>query len=628
MANEALGNIMSRLSGIKSASGRRVMDEPDFLQNLQEEDTDVAGTAQPLPNFANFQTPQPNLPESDLGGELTSQSYDVRANVATPPEQEEGMGSSLRKLGANLWNSFKEGWTPGISDETRQRMGIPSPAQTPPIATAQVDAQEGLPPVTASQQQAPPLRAKPPESSGGIGGAISDYFNPTKRSEMAAYNKDLMQDARIKSQGNNPDEVRLAAQQQQNLTHDQKKALQEPWKYSAFGSAEQVANSPALSAEFKQITGMDFEPQIAAQVSQHEEAMKGVEDSLNGLNTQLSDQAEGIKQRILNNQTNDADKYFIGMALLMPLLIGGIFGKEAGLGALGGTAKGFADVLGGRQKSIREDEASLLDLSKQQSANQEKLSNIGLEKAKLGPALRKLLPEDPNAHLAGMREGVWENPETGEEVRGVEIKPGLIARPEFLASKEGKADMLKAANELSEVKTYVDEVNDLTEDVVKIVTQLDDPSFAWKGLTSILAGKSPTILAKMTQDVDVDGRRVNAGVALEEKLGFLANAYGMAKEIGQLDRAAQNHIKKIVENPTSTFLTPEDSLNQILEVRKLAQRGLVRGAANKGFYPEFVIRDMEQVNNPLFQGLNQAEDQKYNEQLKRKAFQGEMNYAQ
>ena len=115
---------------------------------------------------------------------------------------------------------------------------------------------------------------------------------------------------------------------------------------------------------------------------------------------------------------------------------------------------------------------------------------------------------------------------------------------------------------------------------------------------------------------------------MEEKLGFLANAYGMAKEIGQLDRAAQNHIKKIVENPTSTFLSPEDSLNQILEVRKLAQRGLVRGAANKGFYPEFVIRDMEQVNNPLFQGLNQSEDQKYNEQLKRKAFQGEMNYAQ
>jgi hypothetical protein len=628
MANEALGNVLSRLQGLKNVSGRRVKNEPDFLQNLQEEDTDVSGTAQPLPNFANFQTPTSNLPESDLGGELTAQSYDVRANTIQPDESQE-QGGFFSRLGQALADYVSPTKRAEMSERNAalfNRGQQQSVAQTPPIATAQVDMQEGLPPVTASEEA--PLRAKPPEQSPGIMGAISDYFNPTKRSQMGEYTQDLMQDSQLRAQGKNPDEIRNQAQQTQNLTHDQQKALQEPWKYAAFGSAEQVANSPALSAQFKQITGMDYEPQIAAQVSQHEEAMKGVEDSLNGLNTQLSDQAEQIKQRILNNQTNDADKYFIGMALLMPLLIGGIFGKEAGLGALGGAAKGFADVLGGRQKSMREDEASLLDLSKQQSANQEKLSNIGLEKAKLGPALRKMLPEDPNAHLAGMREGVWENPETGEEVRGVEIKPGLIARPEFLATKEGKADMLKAANELSEVKTYVDEVNDLTEDVINIVTQLDDPSFAWKGLTSILSGKSPTILAKMTQDVDVDGRKVNAGVALEEKLGFLANAYGMAKEIGQLDRAAQNHIKKIVENPTSTFLTPADSLNQILEVRKLAQRGLVRGAANKGFYPEFVIRDMEQVNNPLFQGLNQAEDQKYNEQLKRKAFQGEMNYAQ
>jgi hypothetical protein len=628
MANEALGNVLSRLQGLKNVSARRVKNEPDFLQNLQEEDTDVSGTAQPLPNFANFQTPTSNLPESDLGGELTPQSYDVRANTIQPDESQEqpGFFSKLGQALADYISPTKRAEMSERNSALFNRGQQQSVAQTPPIETAQVDMQEGLPPVTASQEA--PLRAQPPEQSSGIMGAISDYFNPTKRSQMGEYTKDLMQDAQIRGQGKNPDEVRLQAQETQNLTHDQKKAVQEPWKYAAFGSAEQVANSPALSAQFKQITGLDYEPQIAAQVAQHEEAMKGVEDSLNGLNTQLSDQAEGIKQRILNNQTNDADKYFIGMALLMPLLIGGIFGKEAGLGALGGAAKGFADVLGGRQKSIREDEASLLDLSKQQSANQEKLGNIGLEKAKLGPALRKMLPENPNAHLEGMREGIWENPETGEEVRGVEIKPGLIARPEFLATKEGKADMLKAANELSEVKTYVDEVNDLTEDVIKIVTQLEDPSFAWKGLTSILSGKSPTILAKMTQDVDVDGRKVNAGVALEEKLGFLANAYGMAKEIGQLDRAAQNHIKKIVENPTSTFLTPADSLNQILEVRKLAQRGLVRGAANKGFYPEFVIRDMEQVNNPLFQGLNESEDQKYNEQLKRKAFQGEMNYAQ
>ena len=627
MANEALGNMMSRLSGIKSASGRRVMDQPEFLQNLQEEDTDVTGTAPKLPNFANFQSPTPNLPEPDLGGELTSQSYDVRANSSPPPD--EGLGANLRKIGANLWNNFKAGWTPGISDETRQQMGIKPVAQTPPIETAQVDAQEQLPPVTASEQLSPkPLRSQPPEQSPGFWGAISDYVNPTKRNQMSDYNKELSQDAQILSQGGNPDEVRLGQQEQQNLTHEQQKAVQQPWQYSAYGSAEQVANSPALAAKFKEITGTDYEPQIAQQVQTYEEAMKGIEDIHNGLQTQLSTQAQGINQRILNNQTTENDKYFIGLALLMPLLVGGIFGKEAGLGALAGGAKGYADILGGRQKSIKEDEAALLDINKQQASNAEKLADIQLKKSQLGPSLRKALPEDPNAHLVGMQEAEWTDPETGETVRGVKIKPGLVARPEFLSSKEGKADMMKAANELSEVKTYVDEVNDLTEDVINIVSQLEDPSFAWKAMTNILTGKSPTILSKMSQDVMLDGRKVNAGIALEEKLGFLANAYGMAKDIGQLDRAAQNHIKKIIENPTSTFLTPEDALNQILEVRKLAQRGLVRGAANKGFYPEFIIRDLEEANNPLFQGLNQSEDEKYNEQLKRKAFQGEMNYAQ
>ena len=616
----SIGNVMHKLGGLKSVP-RRVKDPLEVLQNIETEDADVSGTAPPppqLPDFTNFLPTQPNTPESDLGGELTSQSYDVRANTVTPPEQNpqqspgfwSGLGSALH----DYVNPSKRREMREQNQAISQR--AQAAAQAPPVETDTVDLQQEI-----------PLRAKQPESSGGIGGAISDWVNPTKRDEMKAYNKDLLQDSQLRAQGKNPDEVRLQAQQEQNLTHDQKRALQDPWKYSAFGSAEQVANNPALSAEFKEITGIDFEPQITKKVAQHEEAMKGVEDSLNGLNTELSDQAEGIKQRILNNQTNDEDKYFIGMALLMPLIIGGIFGKEAGLGALGGTAKGFADVLEGRQKSIREDEGSLLDLSKQQSANQEKLSNIGLEKARLGQDLRKNLPQDPDSHLVGMREAEWEIPETGEKVRGVEVKPGLIARPEFVSSKEGKADMLKAANELSEVKTYVDELNYLTEDVIKIVNQIEDPNIAWKGLTALLAGKSPTILSKMTQDVDLDGRKVNAGVALEEKLGFLANAYGMAKEIGQLDRAAQNHIKKIIDNPASTFLTPKDSLNQVLEVRKLAQKGLVRGAANKGFYPEFIIRDMEKVNNPLFQGLNQSEDEKYNEQLKKKAFQGEMKYA-
>ncbi len=131
----------------------------------------------------------------------------------------------------------------------------------------------------------------------------------------------------------------------------------------------------------------------------------------------------------------------------------------------------------------------------------------------------------------------------------------------------------------------------------------------------------------MTEDVMFDGRMQNAGTLLEEKLGFLANAYGMAKEIGQLDRAAQAHIKKIIENPTSTLLTPRDALNQVLEVRKLAQKGLVENATNRGFYPQFIIKDLEERNSGLFGKLNQKDEDKQVAEIEKKLSQNEFNYA-
>lgn len=627
--NSSLGNVVTRLGGgLRKISSKRVMPGAEFLEDLDNYDTDVSGTAQELPNFANFLPPSQNQPESDLGGELTAQSYDVRANVANPPPQDEGMGSTLRKLGASLWDSFKQGWTPGIDQSTRERMGIKPVAQTPPVETTQVDVAEGIPPVTASQEQAvaTPERAKPPEASPGFWGAVSDWWSPTKSAQMREYNNDLLQDAQLRAQGKNPDEVR--AQHQQQLQQGVEKAMEQPWQYSAYGSAQEVANHPALQQEFKEVTGMDFEPQIAAQVSEYEEAMQGVEDALNGINTELSANAESIKNRILNNQSTNADNLYIGLALLMPLLIGGIFGKQAGLGALAGASQGFANVLGNREKSVREDEESLREIAKQQAGNQEKLATMGLEKAKLGPALRKLLPEDPNKAILGMKAVEWTDPATGKQEMGVRIKPGFIARKEFVNSDEGRKDMLKAANELSEVKSYVDDVDDLTNDIAEIVSQLKDPSSVWKGFTQILTHTSPSFLAKVSQDVMFDGRKQNAGTLLEEKLGFLANKYGQAQQLGQLDRAAQNHIKKIIDNPTNSFISPQDSLNQILEVRKLAQRGLVSSAANKGFIPEFVVAELEGKNNELFGRLNQGEQQNRADQIKKKLLQSETNYAQ
>ncbi len=624
--NSSLGNVFSRLQGLKNVSGRRkVMPGAEFLNDLEPPPTDVEGTSTPLPNFANFMPTAPNQPENDLGGELTPQSYDVRANSiehnAPEDQSQPGFWSKVGQALADYVNPQKRQEDLSLRENMRNQQALP---QTPPIETAEVDVQEGLPPVTATQQQYSGPQA--PISSPGVLGAISDYFNPTKRDEMEMYNKDLNQDAQLRVQGRDPNQVR--SQFNQNLQQDIDKAVQQPWQYSAYGSANEVANNPALQAEFKEITGIDYEPVVAAQITQHEAAMKGVEDALNGLHTQLDSQAEGIKQRILDNQSTDMDKYYIGLALLMPLLVGGIFGGRAGLGALGGSAQGFANVLQGRQKMLREDEGNLLDIRKQQTSNQEKLANLALEKAKLGPSIRSSLPDSPNGHLLGMNETTWIDPDTGQEQRGIRIKPGLVARPEYLNSEDAIKDMRKNANELAAIKTYTDDVNSLTQDVADIVSQLKDPSAFYKGFASILSGKVPGALSKLTEDVMYDGRKVNAGTLLEEKLGFLANKYGMAQQLGQLDRAAQAHIKKIMDNPTNTLLSPEDTLNQMFEIRKLVQQGLINQASNAGFYPEFLVEDLESKNNKFVGGLNKrAQDQRVAE-IERKLSQNETNYAQ
>jgi hypothetical protein len=624
---DALPNIL-RLQGLKNVNGRRrVM--PPLLD--EEENFDVSGTSAP--------PVEENLPQADLGGELTSQSYDVRANTVQSSE-EPSFWSKIGNALADYINPEKRAEVSQQNEEMFARRQT-SP-QTPPIETAQVDRSEGIPPVTASEQMSqgnvlgpigeflknPPIKKPQQESSPGVFQSIADYFNPQKREEMAKSNEQLIENAQLRSMypGQNPEEVKQLKNEEMN--QEISKAMENPWKFSVYGSSNEVANSPVLQAKFKEITGMNYEPMISAQVSEYESAMKGVEDALNGIQSSLGEREEAIKQRILNNQATDSDKLYIGLALLMPLIVGGLFGKEAAVGALGGAAKGIADIYSGRQKEIRADEESLLDIAKQKAVNEEKLGSMQLDKAKLGPAIRQSLPEDPNQHLLGMRELPFVNPSTGKEERGIEILPGLVARSEFASNKDRLNNMQKAANELSSTKSYVDELNDLTNDVISISSQLKDKGALSKMFTTILTDKTklPGVLSKLTEDVIYDGRKVNAGTLLEEKLGFLANAYGMAKELGQLDRAAQAHIQKIMNNPTSSLQTPQDTINQMLEIRKLAQRGIIKDAANKGFYPEFLQQEFEEKNNDLFNRLNQKESDKRVNDIKKKMYQSEISY--
>lgn len=630
-----LGNVISRLQGLKNVSGRRVMPGQEFMQEMEPQAADVSGAAMtpPQPPMQDF-APR-NRPALDQGGSITPQSYDVRANTSgaqMPPP-----APPKPAMPEGFFSRFGSALAQVMEKPTLESSGPPQPEMAgSPNVMSRLASGLGTGLSEGVSQGTNFLSGLGSGISDGLA-AIPEYYennpnsvynmqsaNPENRPYVQAPNP-LLQPAQFVSNQLTPENPRVVSQSA--LNQEVERASQEPWAHVAYGSAMEVANSPALQSEFKKITGMDYKPEIAQQVSKYEEAMKGVEDRLNGINSQLDPIAEGISQRILANQSTDDDLYYMGMALLMPLILGGVFGKEVGVGALGGGAKGFADALGQRQQNVRADEASLLDVNKQQASIQEKLGGMQADKAKFKQDLEKNVPDDPNAPFLGMEQAKWTDPETGKELTGIKILPGFVARKEKMNTEKDKERMEKAASELSNVKTYVDEINDITGDVLGIVDQLKDPNVAWKALTQIITGKAPSALAKLSQEVEYQGRKVNAGILLKNKLGLLTNAYGQAKELGQADAAMQRHVKTVFENPTDSFVSPEQAKEQLLSIRELAQKGLVNSAKNHGFYPEFMIQEMEQANNPLFQKMNKKEDSKQRNQLVRKAMKSEVQYA-
>ena len=128
----AMGNVL-RLQGLKNVSGRKKV-LPNFLDELEDVQTDFSGTSSPEP------TPQ-NMPEPDLGGEITSQSYDVRANQVMPPEPQEPPQEENNFVRFGRWLGESIG-----ADKV-------NPMQKPPIETEQVQMQEGLPPTNAEEEE-------------------------------------------------------------------------------------------------------------------------------------------------------------------------------------------------------------------------------------------------------------------------------------------------------------------------------------------------------------------------------------------------------------------------------------------------------------------------------------------
>lgn len=619
--SSSLGNVLSRLQGLKNLSGdstrRRVMPGAGILAE-EEELPDVQGTASPLPNFANFAPPTANQPEPDMGGELTPQSYDVRANTVENPEAPQEQEGFWSRFGRALALQTHNAPTPKPQA---------APVSQPPIETAQVEASEGLNP------EAPPMGAggESPNSTfwSSIGNALKEYVQPFGTADHtfgkgeASGNKRLIENAQMKTQGiTNPDDFRektaLATKAAEaTVMQGIEEAQKEPMAHIVYGATDLAAQQPDLQEKFREITGEDFTEEKAEQTAKYEKVIADLEANNDAALSGYDEQMNRIRERIESNNATDMDKYYVGLALLMPVLLGAIFGKEVGLGALGGGAKGVADVFGNRIKNQREDEQLLSDVGKLKGQNELRKSELELEKLKIPSIIQKNLPKDANEHLIGKAEVSYVDPKDGQTKKGIRIKPGLVIDPEYVTDKEELKEVRKEANDIGKAIVPTKDINKLTKDIIEISSKLKDKNIVGQAFAAYIAGKDPGLVTKMGEEIEFEGRKVNSIVALEHKLKLLTDAYRQAKGMRALTNTVQEHIEGLFRNPSTSFQNYKDTIDQMLYTRDLTQQRLFNTAEAGGFVPEFLMKEFGEGNQKIYDKLNYDEGEALSDQLLR-----------
>jgi hypothetical protein len=349
--SDALPNVL-RLKGLKNARGRSVMPDPNVLLE-EEEPVDYSGTAQPLPKFNNFKPePAANEPEPELGGELTPQSYDVRANVVESPEEK------------NMWRRFSDYISP---------QSLPLPEGTSPIFTG----------------------GSPLQNETQIEGKSS---NIQTQNQVASNDQNI---PRVSIEAPENPLQQIVDQSNPATSGGTINDKKEPGTYVEPGSVQQIyqdANtSPELKSEIERIFQTQLTPERIKETEEFEKVTQAYLDKLNGVDTSLSAYENKLLSKIENRDLSTSEQISMALALLAPALVGGLLGgKEGLLGGLAGGGKALADVLGNRQKVIKEAEESLPEIALERS----KISKEKLITTQQANELKRKIKESvPNSAL-------------------------------------------------------------------------------------------------------------------------------------------------------------------------------------------------------------------------------------
>jgi hypothetical protein len=354
-SSDSMANVL-RLQGLKNVGGRRkILPGAQFLQDLETVNNDVEGTAQPQ-DMA--------VPDLEMGQELTPQSYDVRANEILSPEMEQPEQVDYNRLGRALAQQLptREGLIGSVPMSNNQGIGSlpniqaskPVTPQTPPIETTQVDLEEGIPPVTASQQ----INAE-------------ENLIPSEPMDNDA-----------------------APPQEKPIEEPVKK---EPGTFVEVGSIEKLLKDPntppELKSEIERIFDTNLTPALAKQAQDMEKAVDAYIKKLEGVDVALDKREKELLHKVENRDLSASEQIAMALALVAPALIAGLIGGKQGLAyGLAEGGKNLVTNLAGRNKEIKEAQELLPEIALQKSQiGKEKLTTTN-QAAELKKKIQESVP--------------------------------------------------------------------------------------------------------------------------------------------------------------------------------------------------------------------------------------------
>ena len=651
-SSDGLGN-MARLSGLKNVHGRKkILPGAEYLENLEAFEPDVSGTANP-----SFQ--QQTMPEPEMGTELTPQSYDVRANqVITPPmaqtapEQEQPpQPSFMSRLGENLksqWNKTPAAFSymsdmakkPQVpEEEAEQSMEQPQPEmeQKPSFFSklgqnlksswkSTPAAFSYMPEMNEAEQYGPeeqPLGQRFLQAGNERQRQLEEQANAMKAEREAntpygpalptesekieqlphpfpflksafesfiqsgnERQKQLEEKAntmKVEREANTPYGPALPTESEKIEPSDNTRfqaeidaAQNEPGGKPVFGATDHVMNQPEMINQFSQQTGINLTPEMLDQTKAAEAVMTG--QSPQGVRADLIKQ---LQQNIANNSATDADKFYIGLALLMPLVVGGIFGKEAGLAALAGGTKGYADVLGNRQKQISADQEALANLT-------EKDEEMALKRETLEGKGKSAFPTR-----------IMINKKTGREEPYSEYRDIFIPEKDLTDPLSKKQIINKEYPEFQKLQEQIDPITDSTREFFEVASQIKDFGFFKKLFNKLATTKDRDAIALLSPEITINGRRVNAGLKIDEIVTTLQMQLAQARKLGQLDSQAQKAANKIISNPYTSFASIQDAISLMMDLREGEHKHLKKFAEKRGWNIDNITNEIDEEDRQV-----------------------------